>query len=416
MTVSINRILGGVLLVTGTCIGAGMLALPVSSAAAGFYPSLGAFIFCWIMMMISAFFMLEVSLWYPQETNLITMARETLGKGGEIIAWGTYVLFLYALLTAYTAGATGIIAKFLAYLGYQEKASIWVLVSIFATIVFLGAKWVDWANRLLIIGLAGGYMMLVSNVVPEVSHDLLTVNAPKFIWTTIPLLVTSFGFHLLIPSLRNYLKGDSRALRIAIFIGSTLPLIIYLLWEMLVLGVIPVEGEQGLVAMQYAERFEGKQAVIELTQLLSHILHNQKITFFARLFGLCAILTSFIGVALGLFDFFSDGFQIKKSIMGKLGLSLMTFLPPTLLVLYYPSFMMALHYAGFFAVILLVIFPAMMVWSGRYRLGQNSGYQVIGGKALVLFSLLFGLGVIGLEVMERMGKLPTPLANQHLFE
>ncbi len=413
-TNSINKIFGAALLVAGTCIGAGMLALPVSTAAAGFYPSIAVFVFCWLMMILSAFLMLEVSLWYPEETNLITMAKSTLGTPGKILAWFTYVLFFYALMTAYTSGAAGIIAKGLSYFGISEDWGIWILVSIFASIVYLGARSVDWVNRWLMLVLIGSYLALVMNVVPKVSSHLLSGSMPKYLWTTGPLLVTSFGFHLLIPTLKNYLHHDVKSLRLAILFGSIIPLMVYILWELLVLGTVPVSGERGLVAILHAEHTTGKQAVIELTQLLSEMLHNPKITFFARSFGLCAILTSFIGVAIGLFDFFADGLHIKKTAVGRLWLAFLTFLPPILFAIFYPRFIIALHYAGIFAAILLIILPALMAWSGRYRL-QATGYRVWGGKPLVLIILLFGLAVIVLEVFNRLGLLPTPLTQMHLF-
>ncbi len=412
---SLNRIFGGAMLVSGTCIGAGMLALPVSTAAGGFYPSAMLFVFCWMMMTISAFLMLEVSLWYPQETNLITMAKSTLGKPGEIIAWLTYVLFLYALMTAYTSGAAGIIGKSLGKFGFDESLGLWVTVIIFASIVYFGARSVDWANRIMMVGLIGAYIALVANVIPKVSPDMLSDGNPKYLWTTGPLLVTSFGFHLLIPSLKNYLDSNVKALRWSIFLGSLLPLVVYLLWEVLVLGVIPVKGESGLVAVLHAEHTTGKQAVIELTQLLSDLLKNPHVTMLAGIFGLCAMLTSFIGVALGLFDFFADGFHIKKTVSGKFSLAALTFLPPVLMALFYPRFITALHYAGFFAAILLVIFPALMVWWGRYRLNIAKGYRVMGGKLVVSITLLFGFAVIVLEILHRFNKLPTPLTETHLF-
>ena len=55
---SFSRYLGGILLVAGTTIGAGMLALPVSTAFMGFYPSLLIFAICWFFMLISAVFFL----------------------------------------------------------------------------------------------------------------------------------------------------------------------------------------------------------------------------------------------------------------------------------------------------------------------------------------------------------------------
>jgi tyrosine-specific transport protein len=404
---SVNKVFGGAMLVAGTCIGAGMLGLPVSTAAGGFYPSILAFFVTWFMMLMSALLMLEVSLWYPEETNLITMAKSTLGKWGEITAWCAYVLFLYAIMTAYTAGATGIIGSFLGKLGFNESWGVWIVVFLFATIVYFGARSVDWVNRLLMVGLIGSYAFLIGRVAPHVSSEMLAGGHPQYLWSVGPLLVTSFGFHLLIPSLKNYLHGDIKSLRLSIIFGSLLPLIVYLLWELLILGVIPAEGEKGLIAIQHAERTMGKHVVVELTQLLSDMLNNSQVTLFARLFGLCALLTSFIGVALGLFDFFADGFHIKKTITGKLLLAALTFLPPILFAIYYPRFLVALHYAGVFAAILLVIFPALMVWWGRYRLQLPTFYRVWGGKPLVIMVFLFGVGVIALEALDHLGALPV---------
>lgn len=413
---SFSKILGGALLVSGTCIGAGMLGLPISTAAAGFYPSMASFVFYWAMMTLSAFLMLEVSLWYPRETNLITMAKATLGNTGQVIAWFTYVLFLYAVMTAYTTGAVAMIGSIFPLIGLDPRWGAWIVILFFGTIVYFGARSVDWINRMLMVGLIGSYVALIVKVVPQVSDDLLKGGSLRYLWTAGPLLVTSFGFHLLIPSLKNYFNADIKALRIAIFFGSLLPLFVYLLWEILVLGVIPLKGDGGLVAILAAEQTTGKQAIIELTQLLSHLLQDPTVTYFAKGFGLCALLTSFIGVALGLFDFFADGFAIPKTPKGKILLSCLTFVPPVLIAIFYPRFMIALHYAGLFAAILLVIFPAAMAWAGRYHLNIKSAYRVWGGKPIVLATLVFGLAVVVLEGLDHLGVLPTPLAEHHLFE
>jgi len=388
---------GGVMLVTGTCIGAGMLSLPISTATSGFYPSMGAFLICWAMMLLTAFLMLEVSLWLPEQTNLITMARTTLGKKGAAIAWGCYVLFLYSLMTAYTAGGAEIIEKFLSLIRLEAVPSLWVMVCLFATIVYLGTRWVDWVNRLLMIGLIVTYLGLMSATLPRVNITHFDGGEPRFLMTVWPLLVTSFGFHLLIPSLKNYLHSDLKSLRVAIFLGSLLSLVVYLIWQVLVLGVVPLTGEGGLIAIQSA-----KKPVLALMQALSFPTQSKGLSLFSRVFSLFAILTSFVGVALGLFDFFADGFHVKKSPKGKLILALLTFLPPALFASTYPAaFLIALRYAGLFAAILLIIYPALMVYWGRYRLTLATGYRVAGGKSLILLALAFGAGVIILEVMNR---------------
>ncbi len=404
---ALNRIFGGALLVSGTCIGAGMLSLPISTAAGGFYASIGAFIFCWLMMTLTAFLMLEISLSYPEETNLITMAKTTLGKWGAILAWICYLLFLYSLMGAYTAGASGILAKVYTKLSIPESLSLPTFVGFFALVVYLGTRWVDGVNRVMMIGLFVAYFALVGITAPKVEWSYLQNGNSKYLWASAPLLVTSFGFHLLIPSLKNYMHGNVKELRYAIFWGSLLPLIVYLFWEFIILGTVPSSGADGLIAMNQTE-----QPVVSLTHALSVALSNTWITLLARIFGFCAMLTSFIGVALGLFDFLADGFHIQKNMRGKLLLAVMTFLPPVCFVIFYPSgFLLALRYAGVFASILLVLYPAIMVWRNRYSLKLVAPYRVIGGRASLIFAIVFGVGVICLEILQDLKWLPMPISS-----
>src|SRR4051812_3251044 len=106
-----GKVIGGILLVSGTTIGAAMLALPVSTGLAGFFPSLLLLLTCWIVMTYTAFLILEVNLWVGENKNLITMARHTLGKWGEYVGWVTYLFLLYALTTAYVSGCGPIVAS-----------------------------------------------------------------------------------------------------------------------------------------------------------------------------------------------------------------------------------------------------------------------------------------------------------------
>lgn len=402
--VAINRVFGGALLVAGTCIGAGMLGVPISTAAGGFYPSTIAFFVCWLFMTLTAFLMLEISLGYPEETNLITMARATLGRAGAWFAWFCYLLFLYSLMAAYTSGAAGIISKLFEQFGIATTLALPTFVVFFATIVFLGTRWVDGTNRIMMIGLFVAYFALVLIIVPKVNLDSIEHGEVKYLWISGPLLVTSFGFHLLIPSLKNYMHADVTELRLSIFLGSLIPLIVYLFWEFIILGMVPAKGSEGLIAMNHAE-----QPVTHLTNALSSALNNAWVTRSAKLFSFCAILTSFIGVSLGLFDFLADGFHIRKNVKGKIILAIITFLPPTVFAIVYPAgFLLALRYAGVFAAILLVMYPALMVWQNRYRLKNPNPYQVAGGKAALVLAILFGLGVIFLEVLQELHLLPVP--------
>ena len=99
-----SSVLAGSLLVAGTSIGGGMLALPVLTAYAGFLPSAVIFFLCWLFMASTGLLFLEVSQWMQRDANIVSMAESTLGKVGKYFAWVVYLFLFYCLTVAYMVG------------------------------------------------------------------------------------------------------------------------------------------------------------------------------------------------------------------------------------------------------------------------------------------------------------------------
>lgn len=395
-----NRVIGGVLLVSGTTIGAAMLALPPVTGLAGFYPSLLLFFLYWAFFAFTALLMLEVTLWMEDRTNLITMARRTLGPWGEVVSWCAYLFLLYSLTTAYLAGSSGIFLDFVAAVtGYTPP--LWAgplpLLFIFGFFVYRGALFVDVANRVLMAGLFLTYAVVVFSLAPHVEKELLEHSNWKFLFVSNSIIATSFGFHIIIPSLATYMHRDVRSLRKAILIGSFIPLVVYLLWEFVALGVIPQEGEYGIV--------EGYHRGANGAHLLTGLVEVSWLLMVLRLFAFFSILTSFLGVSLSLRDFLADGFKIKPTRLGRLKLYLLTFGPTLVIMWTNPhAFLSALEYAGAFGVMTLLGFlPALMVWKGRYQMMLPVHYQAFGGKVLLLLVMVISTIVVLLEVAGKLG-------------
>lgn len=200
------------------------------------------------------------------------------------------------------------------------------------------------------------------------------------------VMITSFGFATIVPSLRSYFHGNIKQLRQAIFMGSLITLIAYTIWVGTILGTLPREGIHGLIHM-----ITSGHAASELPESLSITLQNSWITLFAQLFTSIAVLTSFLGVSLGLSDFLADGFGVSKKGKGGLLVYAATFLPSLTIVLFYPNaFIAGLTYAGSFCTILLALLPILMVWYGRYykNLSTKTSYQVYGGKLFLSIGLI----------------------------
>lgn len=405
-----NKIVGGVLLVAGTATGAGMLALPVSTGMAGFFPSLVLFLIYWCYMTYTAFLMLEVNLWLGEGTNMISMARRTLGRGGRAVSWLIYLFLLYALTTAYIAGSAPIVMDaFQALTGMTipEWVGAIPLFMIFGLFVYKGMHSVDWVNRLLMIGLVVAYCLLVIFLTPHVDKKLLSHIDMKYALMGVSVVATSFGFHIIIPSLVHYLHSDVAKLKKVLILGSIIPLVVYISWEFLALGIIPIDGVHGL-RQGYLDGSNG-------AHLLTSFLDNAAIAMVARFFSFFAIVTSFLGVSMSLSDFLADGFRIKKTRSGRILLYLMTFIPPLLITLIDPrAFLSALEYAGAFGVVtLLGLLPALMVWSGRYKhqLVQKTTFTTPGGKPMLLLVMAISIAVILLEIAIKTNLLPSPMSS-----
>ena len=390
----VKNALGGILLVTGTCVGAGTLALPIATAHLGLFYSVLAFLCCWVFMTGSALLMLEANIRIAHGANLVTMAEISLGFFGKIIAWITYLMLLYALTAAYLNGASGwMIAQVEALSGCNlslgESAA--VLVSIIALIIYAGHTVADWTNRILMLGLGITFLSLITSTAGALSHETLWGHPQKWQWSMFPMLITAFGYHIVIPSLANYLDC-SKTLRGIILKGSLLALSIYLIWEVWVLGLLSTDS---LVAIG-----EDQNTTAAMARSLQLLGNTPFIDTLASTFTIFVITTSFIGVTLSLFDFIADGLHIcPKTREKRIEITALTFLPPLAFVLLYPAgFLFALSFAGIFVAILLGIFPALMVWQARYRMQTHSSYTFCGGKPLLLTIILFFSAVVGIAV------------------
>lgn len=395
-----TKLLGSILLIVGTAIGGGMLALPIATSQAGFCYSTLLLFACWFVMTASAFLILEVNLWLPQNSNMISMAKATLGRSGEVVAWIAYLLLLYSLLAAYIAGGGDFLKNLLSIIHVSIPS--WLASLLFAGvlgyIVCLGIRSVDVVNRSLMFIKLGAFIILVALIFHNISPEKLAGGEFHYLTASITVAITSFGFATIVPSLRTYFQDDVKKLHWAILIGSMIPLICYIVWDLVVMGIIPRDGDSGLIAMLHSNR-----STSDFVNTLSGLLQRDTITEFARIFTSICLATSFLGVALSLSHFLADGLQLTKtkSLKNDSIVYGLTFAPPILIVVFYPgAFIKALGYAGIYCVILLVLLPALMIWSGRYRKNIAKGYRVMGGKPLLIGLIIVSILIIANSIID----------------
>ena len=399
MSKNTGSVFGGMLLVTGSCVGAGMLGLPILTGLAGFGPSFLMFVLVWLFMTVTGLLLVEANGWFSHKVNFVSMVQHSLGKKGKFFCLTMYLFLFYALLVAYTSASGSLFASLVGS-GLEKQIPIWAgsvfFVFLFGIVVYAGTRQVDLWNRVLMAAKILFFMGLIFVSMRFVSPSLLTYSNPSLAVFSIPILITSFGFHNMIPTLTNYMKGDLKKVRITIIGGSLLAFLIYLIWEVIVLGVVPLEGKHGLIETFHLDR-EGSQA-------LTAILSSSWVAVFAQGLAFFAILTSFLAQALSLVHFLADGLKVASEKKESLLLCLLALIPPLLISFACPMlFFKALNFAGgFCAVLLFGILPALIVWIGRYHKKENSRYRVPGGKALLLFVLAFSSFVFILQLLSSL--------------
>ncbi|MGC1878153.1 MAG: aromatic amino acid transport family protein [Rhabdochlamydiaceae bacterium] len=394
---SLGHVLGGSLLIAGTMVGVGMLALPVATGDGGFIPAAVIYILCWLFMLCTGLLLLEVCSWMPKDSNLITMAHRLLGPVGKDICWVVYLFLFVTVMIAHVVGGGSVVSEITGG-SAPSWLSMLIYVVIFSPVVYLGTKWVDRLNITLMLGVAATYFLFIAVSYKHVDIHLLSRSDWSKAWIALPVLFTAFTFQVIIPTLMTYMDRNVKKVRLSIILGTSIPLLVYLIWEFLILGIVPADGPNGLTE---AAR-KGWNAVMPLKELVrSPILFAT-----GKAFAFFTMTTSYIALSLAYLDFLADGLKVQKKGLKKVLLCLAVFIPPTLVAITYPHiFIIALSYAGGFScAILFGLFPPVMVWVGRYIKKYDRNPLIPGGKPFLAILILFVLVELGIEITQEILK------------
>lgn len=398
------------LLVTGTCIGGGMLALPLWIGQYGFAGAVVALVICWLFMTFTALMLLRANSWLPLGTHFVNTAEQILGPYAKILAWIVYAFIAYASLVAYVAGGGQILLDLFYGCGlgaFAEGLSEVFFTLVCGVVLAFGAKILAKLNSfffVLMMAMLAAILLLGAPLLQF--HDLSGMQL-KGLSHSFPLFLTSFSFQMIVPSLRNYLGGDDQKCRQSIWLGMGLTLAIYLVWMMFVYWLMPLEGPHSLG--EVLKRGE------PVTTALIHVVDSTWLLFWIAFFSLFAIITSFLGISLGLYEFLEDSLHLKKHPKAK---------PILLALVLIPSVLGSISFEGvFFAALDLTgglgdtvlngLLPLSMMIMGHFGLGRASklGLNPLSsqmnfwGWTRLLACAILAITVLGMEVQRLLGSV-----------
>ena len=399
-----NKTIGATLLVAGCSIGAGMLGLPSVTGPAGFFPSTLFFLFSWAFMLLTGLVLAEVTLSFQiPNISFISMAEKTLGQFGKISTSLLFALLFYTLMVAYFIGGGIFIADFASFscnLNLPLPIASGLLFLVLFIAVFRGVSFIDKFLRYLIVGLFLCYLLLIAVGLPHVETKRLERADWDLAYLSIPILIISFGYHNLVPSLASYLDQNEKALKRAIIYGSLIPLFVYIVFEFVILGITPINSR--------LEWLEAQKNGEIITQVLERAAHSQAVIHVIRAFAFFSISSSFLPIAFIFFDFLKDGISsslstpLKMTKKNRFLLTSAVLLLPFLIAITRPdSFLLALEYAGgFCAVALFGMLPPLMALFGK----KNSRFRVA-NRAILLILLVTSLAILLMTLLHRMGRI-----------
>jgi len=396
-----GTVFGAVLLLSGSCIGVGMLALPILTGLAGYLPTVAAFFICWAFMLTTSLLLLETLLWFPGTINLPGLTEKTLGKPAKILAWGSFIFLFYCLIIAYLNKGGELVQTVLHF--YAASLPSWLggflLTLISMTVIWWGTSFVDHFNKVCMAGLFLAYATLLSFGVEEWNPRYLNHVDWSYSLYILPFIITSFGFHNMIPTVKEYLNESRSKLTLTIILASLVPFLIYILWVTNILSIVPLKGDISILNSYHNEEIS--------TDPLSHLVSSPLIGIATQYFAFFAIITSLFGQSLSVIDFLADGMQVAKTKRWRMVLCSMLFVPSFFLSQFYPHlFFKMLECAGGIAcMIIFGILPTLMVWRGREKMKSTHRPIVPGGKITLSLVIAFSIMILGYELCSNLGLL-----------
>lgn len=384
-----KSILLGTMITAGSAIGGGMFSLPIVSSGMWFGLAVLSFMLIWFISYLSSLMILEANLHYPEGSSFDTFVTDILGRQWSIFFGFCVAFMLYILLYAYCS-AFGNMAMHAWQNSFGEASNSQLqaflglgLAIIFSAAIWLSTVFVGRLASILVVAMGISFMIAISGVLPNISvSSLFALNGKadsyvQYVWAGLPYYLTSFGFATMVPSLYKHYGRDFKKIKSSLFYGSVIALLTYVLWLAITFGVIPRE--------EFISINEAGGNVGDLVSAMETKIGKSSIQSAINLLSYFAIISSFLGVGLSLFDYIADLFGFKNDKLARFKTICLTFLPPALASFFFPNgFILAIGYAGFVLYLAVFLIPFVMIL--KLRTTREKGiYQLSGDKGLLIF-------------------------------
>lgn len=358
-TITINNksIFMSSLLVFGNILGVGVLALPIAAGLGGFVPAILGVIGVWLVMLFSAWLIVH-RIDSNQHHDVPSFYKRELGGTAKWLAILCNLIILYGVLVAYITGISTMLASLFPVIASYKYVIMVVYFCIGISLVAFGVKILKKSISFVISMICISFFIMIAASFKQFHTGYLSYSSWKYLPVCLPLAVSAFHFHNIIPTVSKSLSFDKKATCKAILLGVCMGLLINLIWVTVVLAVIPEAGS-GVDTIVFANG-HGVTANVPL----SHLLQTKVFTIFSLIFGFFAVTSSFMTNGAGLWGYIDDLLFTYCKKNSPVLVAAISFFPVILIAIVYPSiFIKALSIVGGLGEdILFGILPAIVIF------------------------------------------------------
>lgn len=377
-----TSVIGGALFIAGSSIGIGVLSLPTPLGLLGLIPSFFVFVFSFLVMLSSAFILIELYNAEKEDVNLFTLSKKFLGEKAAFFLRIIYTLLFTAFIFAYLNKG----GELLSYSIPNVGVSTLLLAILGIASVLVSKNVLDHSNRFSVIVMFVAYAFLIFFNISNKKGDLSHVDL-SFLMTSIPFVVVTFGYHNMIPSIRKRFDITGQNLKKICIIGGLLTFVVYFTWVIKVVMTLPVNGAGG-IAEAYATQKLSSESLLQ-------VVSSPYFFYAIQVFSLLAIFTSLVGQSVSLTDFLLDSFRKRGTINEKLTISSLVTLVSLIFIYLYPKlFYTVLELCGgILAILIFCVYPSIIYLKARSLHVLNKKYF-----PLAIIVLICSCCIIGYEI------------------
>lgn len=361
----------------GTIVGAGILGIPYVIAKAGFLYGFFLIIFLGLAYLLQHLFLGEVVLRTKQQHQIPGYAEKYLGKWGKRIITLSMFLGLYGALTAYLIGE-GATLHSIFKIGTPLIYSLIFFVVVFL-IVFKGIKAAGKTELIMICLLFAIVLILGIVCFRQINVENFSGFNPANFFLPYGVILFAFIGLPAIPELQEVLVEEKKKMKRAIIIGSVIPIVLYVLFSFIIVGVVSLENFELLGPNE-------RIATIALS-----IYAHPFLGTLANILAVLAMFTSFLTLGIALKEIFEYDFKLSPWTS-----LFLTFSFPLVITLFkLTTFITVLGVTGAVAGGIDGILIVLMYWKAKLLGDRRPEYSLPKYKFVgIVLMVMFLLGII----------------------